>query len=258
MRFKKAGSLLLVGALTLSGFMTPAFTTDVKAAEAPEKFNDVRTNDWFYNYVMWACVNHIMTGYGNGSGNFGPGNNLARAEFAQTLYNHANRPAANAVKFGDMSGKDWYVPAVSWATNNKVMTGYTNGNFGGGNPVLRQEVATVLFRYANAKGFDTSKRADLSKFGDVSQITPYAKEAWSEPIVESRSICNQCGASFATNTEVGYHIKESMMNGGNCGSAHNEEIITGYTDHPAEYGTRQVLVKNAWQEQVQVQAGYWK
>ena len=67
--------------------------------------------------------------------------------------------------------------AIIWANEAGVITGYENGLFGVNDPITREQMATMMYRYAKGKGYDVSQRAELSRFADAGQIQPFAVEA---------------------------------------------------------------------------------
>ena len=76
------------------------------------------------------------------------------------------------------AGEDWYKDAVIWANQNKIITGYTNtGLFGPSDPITREQMATIMYRYANYKKWDVTASDDLSTFPDASSVTAFAKDA---------------------------------------------------------------------------------
>ena len=138
---------------------------------------DVDTSAWYHLAVDFVVENGLMSGYGNGS--FGPNDTLTRAELAQILYNKEDRPSVSGSVFTDVADGAWYANAVNWANRNGIVTGYGSGKFGPGDPVTREQMATILYRYLAAKGYDITARADLSGYTDAGQISAYATEAMS-------------------------------------------------------------------------------
>ena len=124
-----------------------------------------------------------MSGYADGSGNFGPADPLARQDFAVILYRLADEPLAPPISdpFPDADPKGYYYNAVLWAKGNSIITGYNDGRFGVGDKITREQVATILYRFA--KDFlkhDTSEAlaaGDLSKYEDQGAVSGWASEA---------------------------------------------------------------------------------
>ncbi len=139
-------------------------------------FEDVNAGDWYRDSAQYVYDNKIMTGLNKTQ--FGPSENLARAQLALILYRMEGEPNVTfESKFGDVREGEWYANAVIWAYQNGIITGYSDsGLFKPANNISRQEMATMMYRYANYKGYDVSNRADLSKFPDNSNVSKYAKE----------------------------------------------------------------------------------
>ena len=89
------------------------------------------------------------------------------------------KPCSAATKnlFPDADPDGYYYEAIIWAQQEGVITGYDDGNFGVGHNITREQVATILYRYAKSVGIDTSVKGDLSKFSDVGKISDFAKDA---------------------------------------------------------------------------------
>ena len=102
----------------------------------------------------------------------------ARAMIAQVLYNLDPRsgPVQGKAPFRDVDESDWYCDAVAWAAAQKIILGY-DGAFDPDAPVKRQDLVTILYRYAKAAGYPLAPGADLSAFKDAGDVADYAKEA---------------------------------------------------------------------------------
>ena len=87
---------------------------------------------------------------------------------------------AQVIQFSDMTKHKWYTDPVLWAASQGIVTGYDTGAFAPNDDVTREQVAAILYRYANYKGMDTSARADLSVFNDAGRVSKYARDpmAW--------------------------------------------------------------------------------
>lgn len=142
-------------------------------------YSDVYTDSWYWPYVRYASQTGIMTGLNEKQ--FGPGEQLARAQFATILYRMAGTPAAEwGDYFPDVPSGEFYSEAVSWAYTDpaKIITGYTDsGLFGPGDSITREQLVTMLYRYAGKIDADTSERADLKEFPDAGNVNEFAKEA---------------------------------------------------------------------------------
>ncbi len=140
-------------------------------------YNDVKNNDWFYDATNWAYINDVMSGYGDGS--FGPGDSLARAQFAVIMYRIAGTPEVEfEERFPDVKEGDWFADAVIWANDNEIITGYTaTGMFGPADKITREQIAAILYRYAKAERYDVEASDDLADFPDADKVSGFAQDA---------------------------------------------------------------------------------
>ncbi len=139
-------------------------------------FTDVQKNDWFYRYVEYAFNNKIMTGLKGFY--FGPSQNLARAQFTVIIHRLEGCPASNSkIHFSDVKDGLWYSDAILWAGSEGIVTGYSNGNFGPADDINREQMAVMMYRYADKKGYDINSKADLSGYSDKNLVSEYAQKA---------------------------------------------------------------------------------
>ena len=154
-------------------------TVTVTFAEAPLPFPDVAEGDWFYDAVRYAYENGLMDGVGDNL--FAPNSETTRAQLVTILYRLEGEPEVSGTSgFTDVEAGTWYTDAVAWAAANGIVNGVSETEFAPGKDITREQLATILFRYAEAKGYDVSARADLSAYPDADQIQSYAAEsvAW--------------------------------------------------------------------------------
>ena len=148
--------------------------SDVSIQTSP--FPDVNPGSWYYDVVADMKNQGIMTGMDNGR--FEPATTLSRAHFATTLYRMAGSPSVSYKKvFPDVGDGQFYTSPVIWANSVSVITGYENGRFGPVDSLTREQMVTMLYRYAKYCGMDTSARNNLSGFPDASKVSGFAKEA---------------------------------------------------------------------------------
>ena len=142
-------------------------------------FKDIQQSDWFYDSISYVYNNDLMTGLNETT--FGPYENLARAQFAVILHRMNGQPSVVYTnKFPDVATGQWYTDAILWANEIGVVTGYSNtGLFGTGDQINREQMAVMMYRYAQYKGYDTSASADFSKFNDAVYVNEFAKDAMS-------------------------------------------------------------------------------
>ena len=154
-------------------------TVTVTFAEAPLPFPDVAEGDWFYDAVRYAYETGLMDGVGDNL--FAPNSETTRAQLETILYRLEGEPEVSGTSgFTDVEADTWYTDAVAWAAANGIVNGVSETEFAPGKDITREQLATILFRYAEAKGYDVSARADLSAYPDADQIQSYAAEsvAW--------------------------------------------------------------------------------
>lgn len=164
----------------MQAFIGSEYLTIVNQGTAPEGaavFQDVSADGWYYEYVQFVYDRGIMTGMNPRI--FGVGENLKRAQFATIMYRIADSPEVNYESvFPDVEQGTFYTSAAIWAQKNGIITGYTSdGRFGGGDDINREQMAAILFRYAKHCGLDTSQRADFSAFPDAASVNDFASEA---------------------------------------------------------------------------------
>lgn len=139
-------------------------------------YDDMSTTDWFYSDAEFAYKQLIMLGMD--PTHWGPYVPLSRAQFATILYRLMNEPEyAVANQFPDVLSGSWYDDAVSWAAEEGIVTGYQNGLFGPSDMITREQMAVMMYRFADSYGFDVYNKADLTHFIDESHIPAYAKDA---------------------------------------------------------------------------------
>ena len=140
-------------------------------------FSDVLRNSWFYNAVKYVTDHNYMIGVSRDS--FAPYGLVTRAQVAQILYNMEGKPAFTGGKaFPDTASSAWYYTPVLWAEQNGLVKGYPNGCFDPDAPVTREQLATILYRYAMWKGLsaDTGSTA-APAFPDFASVSDFAKAA---------------------------------------------------------------------------------
>ena len=165
-------------------FQMPASKVTVEAvftAVEPEPeglpFTDVTSGDWFYDAVAYVYDKGMMEGTTDTT--FAPAMNLTRSMIAQVLYNLEERPEApGAAGFPDVAAGAWYADAVNWAAARGIVKGYDTGAFGPEDSVTREQLAAILYRYAQAKGYDTTQGGmAVREFSDSASISDWAQEA---------------------------------------------------------------------------------
>ena len=157
--------------------------TFVEMEAEPLPFTDVSEGDWFHDAVRYAYENGLMDGVGDGQ--FAPNATTNRAMVVTILYRLAGEPDVSGdVGFTDVAPGLWYTNAVTWAAEKGIVNGISATEFAPSGDLSREQLATVLYRYAEGMGYDVSASADLSGFPDADQIQSYATQALSWAVAE--------------------------------------------------------------------------
>ena len=158
-------------------------TVTVTFAEAPLPFPDVTEGDWFYDAVRYAYETGLMDGVGDSL--FAPNSQTTRAQLVTILYRLEGEPEVSGTSgFTDVEAGTWYTDAVAWAAANGIVNGTTDTTFAPGEDITREQLVTVLYRYAESKGYDVSASADLSGYPDAGQVQDYAQPAMAWAVAE--------------------------------------------------------------------------
>ena len=145
-------------------------------------FVDVPANVWYYDAVSYVYSNGMMIG--TSAYTFDPYASLSRGMVAQIFYNLEGRPYVYGSAFADAQPGAWYTQAIAWASANGVVAGYPNGTFGPNDPITREQFIVILYNYAQAKGYSTSARKNLSGYSDAYQVSSYADAAMRWAVAE--------------------------------------------------------------------------
>ncbi len=154
-------------------------TVYAKWTEAPVSglpFGDVKSADWFYNDVKYVYEKGMMAG--TAADVFAPNATTTRAMIVTILYRLEGSPAVTGTSaFVDVPVGQWYTDAVNWAAANQIVKGTSATTFAPNDSITREQMAAILYRYAQYKGYDVTKKADLSGYSDNGQVSAYAKDA---------------------------------------------------------------------------------
>ena len=170
-------------------------------------FVDVPGDAWYAGGVRYVYAHGLMNGTGNWR--FSPNRTTTRAMIATILYRMEGSPRVYGTsQFTDVKAGSWYEDAVIWATQNDIVEGYTSKTFGPNDPITREQMAAMLYRYADYCRCDMSagRYVDLSKYSDMNEISDYAIPAlrWAvgEEIIEGRTGKRLAPTDTATRAEV--------------------------------------------------------
>lgn len=167
---------------TVYTFIMPASAVKVgvsyvKATETPSetKFNDVSANDWFASAVDYVTGKGMMNGTADNT--FSPKAHTTRGMVVTVLYRLENQPSTSAASFTDVTSGAYYANAVAWANANGIVSGYGSGKFGPNDKVTREQLAAILYRYAQYKKYDVSGAKSLDGYTDAQSVSSYAVPA---------------------------------------------------------------------------------
>ena len=153
-----------------------AIVIDTDSHEPVElPFTDVPEGAWYEDAAAYVYKHGLMAG--TSATTFAPDVTTSRAMIATILWRMAGSPVVNfAMNYTDVAQGQWYSEAVRWATSEGVVTGYGNGLFGTNDSITREQLASILYRYAQTKGYDTSvgENTNILSYTDALEISEYA------------------------------------------------------------------------------------
>ena len=139
-------------------------------------FTDISEKDWFYGDVMFVYENGLMLGTSKTL--FSPHGTVMRSMMATILWRMEGSPVPKGKNsFTDVEAGKWYADAITWTAENGIFAGYGKDKFCPDDPITREQLAAIFYRYADYKGYDLTVKGDLDKFKDADKITDYAKTA---------------------------------------------------------------------------------
>jgi len=137
-------------------------------------FTDVSEKDWFYNDAMFVYKNGLMLGTSKTL--FSPHGMVTRGMMATILWRMEGSLAPKGENsFTDVEAGRWYADAITWTTENGIFAGYSKDKFGPDDPITREQLTAIFYRYADYKGYKLTVTENLDKFEDADKITDYAK-----------------------------------------------------------------------------------
>ena len=145
-------------------------------------FSDVVSGAWYTDVVQYAYDNSLMTG--TSATTFEPNTTTTRGMIVSMLHRLEGSPAVGSADFSDVASGDWYADPVAWAASEGIVGGYGDGTFGPNDPITREQMASILYRYADYKGLDVSARASLDAYSDADSVSPWASDVMSWAVSE--------------------------------------------------------------------------
>ena len=200
-----------------SGTTTTPTAPTTPANPVPDKtmpFTDVKSNDWYYQSVQYAYDNGLFSGVSHDS--FAPGDSMDRSMLVTVLHSLDGKPAAGKGGFTDVADGAWYANAVAWAAEHGIVSGVSDSAFAPNGAITREQLAVMLYRYAQYKGYDVSKTADLSGYADQGSISDWAAQAvqWAcgSGLMTGRSVTSLAPAGTLTRAEAATMLKAFCEN----------------------------------------------
>lgn len=154
----------------------------IKIVDRSQHFVDVHGADhWAKEYVDFVTARDLFQG--TSDNHFSPDISMTRGMLVAVLYRLEDSPSLPEENLGyplsDVASDDWYSDAVYWAAYHGIVSGYHDGRFGPNDTITREQMAVILYRYAQHKGYDTADRAALDKFSDSEQVSAWSADALS-------------------------------------------------------------------------------
>ncbi len=155
--------------------VTAVFGCDGGESCPSSKYTDVDQHKWYHESVDYAVLKELMDG--TAPTVFSPAGTATRGMVVTILYRLEGEPAVDgSTTFADVSAGAWYARAVAWAAANDIVTGYSDVKFGPSDPITRQQLAAILYRYAEKKGYVTSEPESLAGFVDAESVSSWAED----------------------------------------------------------------------------------
>lgn len=180
-------------------------------------FKDVKETDWFYENVEYVVNNKLINGLSEDE--FAPNNNLTRAMLVTVLYRNESEPAINkSILFADVDMSAYYANAVIWAQQNNIVSGISESEFAPNNNITREQIATIIHRYAQFKGFDIAvgENTNILSYEDFSNISEYAisavRYAIGSGLMKGRTAITINPKDFVTRAEMATILQRFLNN----------------------------------------------
>ena len=169
---KGTGAAALSDTVTVTGMIKAT----AYSAEWQNLFKDVTKDDWFFDAVKYASEHQLFKGTSDTA--FSPDLAMTRAMLVTVLYRLDGEPKVDTKNiFSDVKDGAWYSDTILWASENKIAAGYGDSLFGPDDNVTREQLAVILYNYAQYKDADVTAGGDLLAFGDASKVSSWAADA---------------------------------------------------------------------------------
>ena len=172
-----------------------------------DKFKDIEENDWYYEAVRFACIEGLFKGVSEDL--FGAQETMNRAMLVTVLHRLDDETeVAYENKFDDVPKTSYYEKAINWATQNNIVSGTSEFKFSPTASLTREQLVTILYRYANYKEIDTSIEVEknIEMYEDFAEISKYAVDAFTwaceNKIITGKTATTLAPKATATRAEV--------------------------------------------------------
>ena len=174
MKMRRILSLLLVALMVVSVIVAGGIIT----AEDVSPYKDVKTSRWSYADIMYVTEKGLMNG--TEANKFAPGETMTRAMVVTVLYRLQGEPGVEyTTVFTDVKEGKWYTDAILWAAQNNIVNGVGNNKYDPMGTITREQLATIIMRYAPEEYIVTEERADITGYADYKRVREYARDALS-------------------------------------------------------------------------------
>ncbi|NLV35100.1 MAG: hypothetical protein GXY17_00270 [Clostridiaceae bacterium] len=195
--------------------VVPSGSADSENVDKKIIYDDVPGNSWYYDAVQYVTEFGLFQGVSNKR--FEPDTTITRAMFVTALWRLEGKPAPESSnRFADVAHGAWYTDAVTWASANDIVKGYSPNSFGPNDILTREQLATILYRYAIYKGYDVTAENDLTAFHDASKISFWAlteaKWAVAEGLITGVSETSFDPAGKASRAQVAMILMRFVLN----------------------------------------------
>ncbi len=172
--------------------------------EKAHSFTDIEKGSWYEEAVNFVFENNLFSGVSETK--FAPSEEMTRGMLVTVLHRLEGTDNKGSITFEDVPSGEWYSEAISWAAENEIVNGISETDFDPTSPVTREQLVTILYRYALSKGMVSEKTGSLSEFEDSENVSDWAKEAFnwavSEGIVQGTSEKTLSPETTATRAQV--------------------------------------------------------
>lgn len=163
--------MIILGFITHSSLLAES-TSEANATVPIEQFLDVKESDWFYDDINYVLQKGLMNG--TSSDIFSPNEATKRGMIVTILWRLDGKSSEKETDFLDVQKDAYYFDAVNWAYANGIVNGYNETSFGPEDDITREQLATIIYKYALYKKYDVSGKASLDRYEDVNSISDYA------------------------------------------------------------------------------------